>query len=231
MHTGCAVSAIARQARSRTARARPDRGRRSSAPAPGRIGCAAPPGRPPSRGSSPSAAPTCACGPSAPIWSRANVYPVPDPELPFLGAHLTRGPDGDVLLGPSALMVGARDAYRLGRVRGADLRETLAWPGTWRLACAATGAPALTEIAHATSRRAFVGRRAAPGSRARARDFVAGPAGVRAQALARDGALVDDFLVSRAERALYVRNAPSPAATSSLPLARLIADEAEPLLG
>ena len=76
-------------------------------------------------------------------------------------------------------------------------------------------------------------RRRGPPLRSRAarrRDFVAGPAGVRAQALARDGALVDDFVVSRTERALHVRNAPSPAATSSLPLARLIADELEPLL-
>ena len=65
---------------------------------------------------------------------RANIYPVPDPDLPFLGAHLTRGPDDAVLLGPSALMVGARDAYSLARIRGNDLRDTLAWPGTWRLA-------------------------------------------------------------------------------------------------
>ena len=160
---------------------------------------------------------------------RANIYPVPDPELPFLGAHLTRGPDGSVLLGPTALIAGARDAYRLRRLRAADLRETLAWPGTWRLARRFWRA-GLTEIRHAASRRALVAaaRRLVP--ELRAEDFTAGPAGVRAQALGRDGALVDDFLVSRAERALYVRNAPSPAATSSLPLARLIADEAEPLI-
>jgi (S)-2-hydroxyglutarate dehydrogenase len=160
---------------------------------------------------------------------RANIYPVPDPELPFLGAHLTRGVDGDVLLGPSALLVGARDAYRLGRVRGADLRQTLGWPGTWRLVGRHWRA-GLGELRRAASKRAFVdeARRLVPALR-RA-DFVAGPAGVRGQAVARDGALVDDFVVSRSERALYVRNAPSPAATSSLPLARLIADEAAPLL-
>jgi 2-hydroxyglutarate dehydrogenase len=161
---------------------------------------------------------------------RANIYPVPDPELPFLGAHLTRGPDGSVLLGPTALIAGARDAYRLRRVRGADLRETLAWPGTWRLARRYWRA-GLTEIRHAASRRALVAaaRRMVP--ELRAADFVSGPAGVRAQALGRDGTLVDDFLVSRTDRALYVRNAPSPAATSSLPLARLIADEVDPILG
>ncbi len=161
---------------------------------------------------------------------KANVYPVPDPDLPFLGAHLTRIASGDVLLGPSALMVGARDAYRLRRVRAGDLRDTLAWPGTWRLV-AEYWRTGLTEIRHAASKRAFVAeaRRFVP--ELRAGDFVAGPSGIRAQALARDGSLVDDFVVSRTERSLYVRNAPSPAATSSLPLGRLIADELEPLLG
>ena len=160
---------------------------------------------------------------------RSCIYPVPDPALPFLGAHLTRGSDGSVLLGPSALIAGARDAYRLTRLRGEDVRETVSWPGTWRLARRFWRAGA-TEVRHAVSKNAFVaaGRRLVPALRPA--DFTGGPAGVRAQAVARDGTLVDDFLVSRTERALFVRNAPSPAATSSLPLARLIADEAEPLL-
>ena len=134
-----------------------------------------------------------------------------------------------MLLGPTALIAGARDAYRLRRVRGRDLLQTLAWPGTWRLVRRHWRA-GLTELRHAASTRAYVAaaRRLVP--ELRAVDFVPGPAGVRAQALGRDGSLVDDFLISRAERALYVRNAPSPAATSSLPLARLIADEVEPLL-
>jgi 2-hydroxyglutarate dehydrogenase len=161
---------------------------------------------------------------------RANVYPVPDPELPFLGAHLTRTFDGSVLLGPSALMVGARDAYRLSRLVARDLRDTLSWPGTWRLVRRhwRTG---LIELRRAISRASFVAeaRRLVPGLRAA--DFVAGPAGIRAQAVGRDGALVDDFVVSQTERALFVRNAPSPAATSSLALAELIADRLDPLLG
>jgi (S)-2-hydroxyglutarate dehydrogenase len=161
---------------------------------------------------------------------RANVYPVADPELPFLGAHLTRGFDGEVLLGPSALMVGARDAYRLSKLSGRDLGETLSWPGTWRLMRRywRTG---LAEMASAASKRAFVAqaRRFIP--ELRPGDFVRGPSGIRAQAVARDGSLVDDFVVSKTDHALYVRNAPSPAATSSLPLGRLIADELEPLLG
>ncbi len=155
---------------------------------------------------------------------RAMIYPVPDPDLPFLGGHLTRTIDGEVLLGPSALMVGARDAYRISRLRARDLGSTLSWPGTWRLAGRfwRTG---LREIRHAASRRAYVSdlRRLVP--ELSERDVLPGPSGIRAQALDRDGKLVDDFVVHRTERALHIRNAPSPAATSSLALARLIADE------
>jgi 2-hydroxyglutarate dehydrogenase len=161
---------------------------------------------------------------------RASIYPVPDPDLPFLGGHLTRTIDGEALLGPSALMVGARDAYRIARLRGADLVSNLAWPGTWRLAGRywRTG---LTEIRHAASKRSFVAemRRFVP--ELGVRDVLPGPSGIRAQALDRDGRLVDDFVVHRTKRALHVRNAPSPAATSSLALAKLIADEADAGLG
>jgi (S)-2-hydroxyglutarate dehydrogenase len=157
---------------------------------------------------------------------RASIYPVPDPEFPFLGAHLTRGVDDEVLLGPSALMVAARDAYRVGRVRGRDLASNLSWPGTWRLVRRfwRTG---LTELRHAASRKAFVAdlRRLVP--ELDVSDVLPAFSGVRAQALDRDGRLVDDFVVHRTERALHVRNAPSPAATSSLALAKLIVDQAE----
>ena len=157
---------------------------------------------------------------------RTSIYPVPDPELPFLGAHLTRNHDGDVLLGPTALMVGARDAYRMRRVSARDLRQTLGWPGTWRLIGRHWRA-GLTELRHAASPSALVreARRVVP--ELRRRDFVRGPAGVRGQAIARDGSLVDDFVLSRTARSVHVRNAPSPAATASLPLARLIADDVE----
>lgn len=155
---------------------------------------------------------------------RANIYPVPDPDLPFLGMHLTRDPHGTVLLGPTALFVGARDAYRLRRVVPRDLAESLLWPGTrrmmrrfWR-----TG---ITELRHAVSIRSFVAecRRYVPELR---REDVerSTHSGVRAQAIARDGSLIDDFVVSETEHAVHVRNAPSPAATSSLALAELIAD-------
>jgi 2-hydroxyglutarate dehydrogenase len=147
---------------------------------------------------------------------RGLIYPVPDPSLPFLGVHLSRHIDGEVSLGPTALLA----------PRGA-VGRTLAWPGTWRMARRwwRTG---LSEMRHAVSR-ASLARAAAdyvPGLEAS--DFEPYFAGVRAQALGRDGALVDDFVLSETERALHVRNAPSPAATSSLALAKLIADRAEP---
>jgi (S)-2-hydroxyglutarate dehydrogenase len=161
---------------------------------------------------------------------RSLIYPVPDPSLPFLGVHLTRHIDGDVLVGPTALMVGARDAYRLGRVRPRDLAATLAWPGTYRMARRwwRTG---LSEMGYAANRAAFVraARRYVPDLEPA--DVLPGPSGIRAQALARDGSLVDDFVISHTGRALHVRNAPSPAATSSLAIARLIADRAQEAFG
>ena len=161
---------------------------------------------------------------------RSLIYPVPDPSLPFLGVHLTRHADGEVLIGPTALMVGARDAYAIRRVRPRDLGTTLAWPGTWRLMRRfwRTG---LTEMRHAASRRALVAAAAEFVPGLTTGDVLDGPSGVRAQALGRDGRLVDDFVFSETERALHVRNAPSPAATSSFAIARLVADRAESSLG
>jgi (S)-2-hydroxyglutarate dehydrogenase len=157
---------------------------------------------------------------------RANIYPVPDPDLPFLGMHLTRRTDGEILLGPSALMAAARDAYRPWRARPRDLASTLGYPGTWRLA-ARFRRTAVRELRTAFSRRAFVAelRRFVP--ELSVADVLAGPVGIRAQALGRDGSLIDDFVVHRTERAVHVRNAPSPAATSAVALASLIADQAE----
>ena len=154
------------------------------------------------------------------------IYPVPDASLPFLGVNLTRHVEGDVLVGPTALMAGARDAYRLTRVRPRDLAATLAWRGTWRMARRwwRTG---LTEMRYAASRAAFVraARRYVP--ELAPDDVLPGPSGVRAQAVGRDGSLVDDFVFSQTGRALHVRNAPSPGATASLAIARLIVDRAE----
>jgi 2-hydroxyglutarate dehydrogenase len=160
---------------------------------------------------------------------RSLIYPVPDPSLPFLGVHLSRHIDGQVSLGPTALLAPGRDAYSLSRVRPADLAATLAWPGSWRLFRRwwRTG---LSEIGHALSRRALARAAADYVPQLRSEDFEPGFVGIRGQALGRDGRLVDDFVFSHTERALHVRNAPSPAGTSSLAIARLIADRAEPAL-
>jgi (S)-2-hydroxyglutarate dehydrogenase len=161
---------------------------------------------------------------------RSLIYPVPDPSLPFLGVHLTRHIDGEVLIGPTALLAGSREGYRLASVRRRDLLETLAWPGTWRM-LARWWRTGVTELRHATLRSAFVRAAARYVPELRVGDVQPAFAGVRAQALARDGRLVDDFVFSRTERALHVRNAPSPAATSSLAIARYVADEAERAFG
>jgi (S)-2-hydroxyglutarate dehydrogenase len=149
---------------------------------------------------------------------RGLVYPVPDPRLPFLGVHLSRHVDGSVSLGPSALLAPTR------------LAHSLAWPGTWRMARRwwRTGA---RELAHAASTRRFAHEAASYVPELEPGDFTRWYSGTRAQAVSRDGRLVDDFVVSETERALHVRNAPSPAATSSLALARLIADRVETALG
>jgi (S)-2-hydroxyglutarate dehydrogenase len=156
---------------------------------------------------------------------RSLIYPVPDPDLPFLGVHLTKRVDGEILLGPTALVVGALDAYSLSRVSPRDLRATLGWPGSWKMMRRfwRTG---ISELRMAASRKAFVAACARYVPELEAGDVVDGPAGIRAQAVGRDGALVDDFVFSEAAGALFVRNAPSPAATSSLAIASHIADRA-----
>ena len=161
---------------------------------------------------------------------RSLIYPVPDPGLPFLGVHLTRHTSGEVLVGPTALVAPSRDAYSLTRIRPRDLGATLAWPGSWRMFRRwwRTG---LTEVRHAVSRRSLVRSAASFVPELRARDVEFAFAGVRAQAVGRDGTVVDDFVIHATERALHVRNAPSPAATSAFALARLIADRVESELG
>ena len=155
------------------------------------------------------------------------VYPVPDPELPFLGVHVTRHIDGHVMLGPTAMLVGARDAYDIRTLRPQDLLSTLSWPGTWMVAKRfwRTG---LGELRMATSRKAFVRACAqyVPVIESMKIDPRAA-SGVRAQAVSRDGQLLDDFAISETPGATHVRNAPSPAATSSLALAKEIVDRYE----
>lgn len=152
------------------------------------------------------------------------IYPVPNPELPFLGVHITKHITGDVTLGPTAMMVGARDAYALRRLSVRDSWETLTWPGTWRVA-RKYWRVGFDEIRMAASRKVFVtaAARYMPGLTLADLDG-SSHAGVRAQAVGRDGALVDDFVISRDGHISHVRNAPSPAATSAFALARELVD-------
>jgi L-2-hydroxyglutarate oxidase LhgO len=149
---------------------------------------------------------------------RGLIYPVPDPALPFLGVHLTRKVDGSVLLGPNAILATARDAYERRRFDPRDVYDALSWPGTvkmlrrhWRAG--------FGELVRSASKRQFVREVARYVPAVSPDDVLPAPAGVRAQAIDRDGSLVDDFRLGVSGRVAWVRNAPSPAATSCLAIA------------
>ena len=152
------------------------------------------------------------------------IYPVPNPELPFLGVHITKHVDDHVTLGPTAMMVAARDSYSLRRVNLRDAWESLTWPGTWRVG-RRYWRVGIDEMRMAASRRAFVAAAARylPGLTVADLDGTA-YAGIRAQAVGRDGSLVDDFVISRDNNVFHVRNAPSPAATAAFALGRELVD-------
>ena len=151
------------------------------------------------------------------------VYPVPDPRYPFLGVHLTRRVDGSLEVGPNAVLALAREGYGWGHVSPGELAATLRWPGFWRLARAhwRTG---VHEVRGSLSTRAYMrlAQRYVPAIGAA--DVVRGGSGVRAQAVERSGALVDDFRITSSDGITLVRNAPSPAATSSLAIAEHVVD-------
>ncbi|MFI6521684.1 L-2-hydroxyglutarate oxidase [Spirillospora sp. NPDC050679] len=154
---------------------------------------------------------------------RGLIYPVPDPRYPFLGVHFTRRIDGGVDVGPNAVLALAREGYRRADVRLGDVWETVRLPGFRRMARRhwRTGAGevygSLVKAAFAARARSFVPELAT-------RDLVPAPAGVRAQAVDPDGSLVDDFRIGRLGPVVTVRNAPSPAATSSLAIAEYVVD-------
>ena len=160
---------------------------------------------------------------------RHLLYPVPDATLPFLGVHFTRMVDGTLEAGPNAVLAWKREGYRWHDISAADLVDTLAFPGFWRLAGRfwRTG---LAEYRRSFSRRAFVTslQRLVPA--VTAADVTRGGAGVRAQAVDRDGRLVDDFRIVTGERMVHVLNAPSPAATAALSIGRTIAAAVDKLL-
>ncbi|MDX6744167.1 L-2-hydroxyglutarate oxidase [Actinocorallia sp. A-T 12471] len=157
---------------------------------------------------------------------RGLIYPVPDPRYPFLGVHFTRRVSGEVEVGPNAVLAFAREGYKLSDVSLADLAGIAAWPGMWRMAARhwRTGAK---EMYGSFSKRAYMkaARRYVP--EIGAADVVRAGSGVRAQALDRDGGLVDDFRIHRLGPVTAVRNAPSPAATSSMAIAEYVLDVLE----
>lgn len=160
--------------------------------------------------------------PRAAALVRGLVYPVPDPAFPFLGVHLTRGIDGHVHAGPNAVLALAREGYRWREVNPRDLAGVAAYDGFWRLA-RANWRPGLQEMVRSVSTHRFGDsvRRILP--ELEDSDLLPAAAGVRAQAVRRDGGLVDDFLVRRVGAVVHVLNAPSPAATSAPAIAAHIA--------
>jgi L-2-hydroxyglutarate oxidase len=154
---------------------------------------------------------------------RGLIYPVPDPRYPFLGVHLTRTVEGGVLVGPNALLALAREGYRMWTLDRGELAMTLKWPG-FRAMARKHWRTGVGELYRALNRRAFVreARRYVPALRYR--DVVPARSGVRAQAVSRTGELVDDFRISKLGPVTAVRNAPSPAGTSSMAIAGVIVD-------
>jgi L-2-hydroxyglutarate oxidase len=150
-------------------------------------------------------------------------YPVPDPAFPFLGVHFTRMIGGGIECGPNAVLAFAREGYFKTTVNLRDLAESLTYPGFLRLA-ARYWRMGAGEMWRSVSKRAFVRALARLVPEIRPEHLKAAPAGVRAQALARDGSMVDDFLIEGQGRVVNVLNAPSPAATSSLNIGQAIVD-------
>jgi L-2-hydroxyglutarate oxidase len=149
------------------------------------------------------------------------IYPVPDPALPFLGVHLTRMIDGSVHAGPNAVLALAREGYRWSAFDLRDALDAAAYPGLWRLARRHLRY-GVSEVARSLSKRRFAASLARLVPEICEDDLLPAAAGVRAQAVAPDGGLVDDFLIVRHGAQVHVLNAPSPAATSSLEIARYI---------
>jgi L-2-hydroxyglutarate oxidase LhgO len=158
--------------------------------------------------------------------TRGMIYPVPDPRFPFLGVHFTKRHDGEVWLGPNAVYAFARQGYGKLDVNLRDNIETLMFPGFWKMV-AKHWKMGADEMVRDFSKKLFVETCKKYVPEVTEDDCVDGPSGVRAQALGADGSLVDDFIIQTSDRIFHVRNAPSPAATSSMAIGRAIADRAE----
>ena len=155
---------------------------------------------------------------------RNLIYPVPDPNFPFLGVHFTRMIDGSIHAGPNAVLSLKREGYQRKSFDMRDFAETMTYTGFWRLV-AKHARSGLEEMHRSFSKKAFVRSLQKLIPEIREDDLVPGEAGVRAQALRPDGGLVDDFLIVNSPSAIHVCNAPSPAATASLEIGRVIAEQ------
>lgn len=158
--------------------------------------------------------------------TRALIYPVPDPSFPFLGVHFTRVLNGDVWIGPNAVLAFAREGYKRWAINPGELLDTLTYAGFWKLAGRywRTG---LAEMYRDYVKSAYIKLAQRYMPELTIEDTVAGPSGVRAQALDFNGGLLDDFAIKQDGRVIHVQNAPSPAATSSLVIGQTIADAAD----
>lgn len=155
------------------------------------------------------------------------IYPIPDPELPFLGVHLSPTIHGTLTVGPNAVLGFARERYRKGAVTPADVAQYLRFPGMWKLARAnvRTGA---RELSNSLFKRGYLAQCRKYCPELTLADLVPMEAGIRAQAVRRDGTLVHDFLLKTTARSIHVLNAPSPAATSALPIGETLAAQLYP---
>ena len=151
------------------------------------------------------------------------VYPIPDPSLPFLGVHLTRMVDGTITVGPNAVQGWKREGYGRLNFSPRDTLETLLFPGFWKMSLKYLGT-GVREYRDSLWKRGYLERVRKYCPEVNLEDLLPYPAGVRAQAMLPDGALVHDFLLERTPRSLHVCNAPSPAATSAIPIARHLCD-------
>ena len=158
--------------------------------------------------------------------TKGMIYPVPDPRYPFLGVHFTKRHDGEVWLGPNAVYAFARHGYGKLDFSVRDNLENVLFPGFWKMV-GQHWKMGVDEMVRDFSKKLFVETCKKYVPEVTEDDCVPGPSAVRAQALGSDGALVDDFIVQTSDRIFHVRNAPSPAATSSMAIGRAIADRAE----
>jgi L-2-hydroxyglutarate oxidase len=152
---------------------------------------------------------------------RHLIYPVPDPTLPFLGVHLTRKIDGHVTVGPNAVLGFAREGYGHFSFNLRDTAETLSFPGFWRV-IRNHWRSALSELRGSALRRRYLQECRKYCPELQLQDLLPYQAGIRAQAVMRDGTLAYDFLFADTPRTVHVLNAPSPAATAAMPIARMI---------